>query len=193
MSIKRRLITGLTLISVSAAAFAAPENYKFDMEGQHAFIQFKISHLGYSTLLGEFTDFDGSFTVDPAAPENSKVSLVINPKSVDSNHKKRDKHLRGKEFLNSKEFPQASFKSTKVEVTDKTTAKVHGELSLMGTKKLIVLDMKQMGAGKDPWGGFRRGFTGTTTLTLADFGIDYDLGPAKTVDIFVSIEGIRQE
>mgnify|MGYP001826760935 FL=1 len=54
--------------------------------------------------------------------------------------------------------------------------------------------MTSIGNGPDPWGGYRRGFEGTTTLTLTDFGIDYDLGPASTeVELTLSVEGIRRE
>lgn len=183
------IVLGLSVASVQAA----PEKYKFDMEGQHAFIQFKIPHLGYSMLLGEFTDFDGSFTFDPEAPENSDVTATIKTESVHSNHGERDKHLRGDDFLSVEKNPTASFKSTKVEVTGKDEAKVYGDFTLNGVTKPITLHMKQLGHGKDPWGGYRRGFEGTAKLTLADFGIDYDLGPqAKVVEIYLSIEGVRQ-
>ena len=172
---------------------AAEERYKFDMKGAHAFIQFKIPHLGYSMLLGEFTDFDGEFTVDPAAPEKASVELEIETTSIHSNHGERDKHLRGSDFLSVKAFPKATFKSTKVEVIGDDTAKVHGDLTLHGVTKKIVMDMRHIGAGDDPWGGYRRGFEGTTSLTLADFGINYNLGSAsKIVEIYVSIEGVRQ-
>tara|TARA_B100000676_G_C18048193_1_gene829368 strand:+ start:1296 stop:1934 length:639 start_codon:yes stop_codon:yes gene_type:complete len=176
-----------------SSAFAAPETYKVDTQGQHAFIQFKIPHLGYSMLLGEFTKFDGSFTVDTENLADSKVDITIKTESLDSNHAQRDKHIRGGDMLNVSKFPEATFKSTKVEVTGDKTAKVHGDLTLHGVTKPITLDMTQIGAGDDPWGGYRMGFEGTTTFALADFGIDYDLGPAsKEVEIYVSIEGIKQ-
>lgn len=183
----------LLALALVSSAFAAPETYKFDMKGAHAFIQFKIPHLGYSMLLGEFTDFDGSFVVDPENLEASKVNVEIETKSIHSNHGERDKHLRGADFLDVAKFAKATFVSTKVVTTGEDTAEVHGDFSLNGVTKPIVLDMKHIGAGKDPWGGYRRGFEGTTSLTLADFGIDYDLGPAsKVVEIYVSIEGIRE-
>jgi polyisoprenoid-binding protein YceI len=57
----------------------------------------------------------------------------------------------------------------------------------------VQIDVEPVGQGPDPWGGYRMGFTGTTSLKLADYGIDYDLGPAsREVDLFFSIEGIRQ-
>jgi len=192
---KPTLIALLAILSIgfTSQSQATPETYIFDIKGAHAFIQFKIPHLGYSMLLGEFTKFDGTFTVDPDAPKNAKVQVTIDPASLESNHGERDKHLRGEDFLNVKKYPKAGFVSTKVEVTGEKTAKVHGDFTLKGVTKPIVLEMTQLGAGDDPWGGFRRGFEGTTTLKLADFGIDYDLGPAsKEVEIYMSIEGVRQ-
>ena len=66
-------------------------------------------------------------------------------------------------------------------------------MTLRGVTNPVSIQVRETGAGEDPWGGFRRGFLGTTELTLADYGIDYDLGPqAKTVELTLSIEGIRQ-
>ncbi|WP_016607199.1 YceI family protein, partial [Yersinia pestis] len=98
----------------SPAGSAVAADYKIDKEGQHAFIEFRIKHLGYSWLYGSFNDFDGSFTFDDKNPAADKVNVVINTNSVDTNHAERDKHLRGKSFLNVAKFPQATFESTEV-------------------------------------------------------------------------------
>ncbi len=59
--------------------------------------------------------------------------------------------------------------------------------------KEIVIDAETIGEGKDPWGGYRVGFSGTTTIALTDFAIKMDLGPAsKTVELNLHIEGIKQ-
>lgn len=73
-------------------------DYIVDKAGAHAFIQFKIKHLGYSWLLGRFNDFDGTFSYDKEQPEASKINIVIQTASIDSNHAERDKHLRGDDF-----------------------------------------------------------------------------------------------
>lgn len=88
--------------------------YKIDKEGQHAFVNFRIQHLGYSWLYGTFKDFDGTFTFDEKNPSADKVNVTINTNSVDTNHAERDKHLRSAEFLNVAKFPQATFTSTSV-------------------------------------------------------------------------------
>ncbi len=100
-----------TLLALSAAALfstslsASAAEYKIDKEGQHAFVKFRIQHLGYSWLYGTFKDFDGTFTFDEANPAADKVNVTINTNSLDTNHAERDKHLRSAEFLNTGEIP----------------------------------------------------------------------------------------
>ncbi|PLX59980.1 YceI family protein [Sedimenticola selenatireducens] len=190
---KHLLVSLLTIAGIALAAPVSAERYVIDTQKAHAFVQFKISHLGYSWVLGRFNEFEGSFNYDENNPSASTVSVTVNPASVDSNFAERDKHVRGKDFLKVDEFTTATFNSTGYEVTGENTALLKGDLTLRGITKPIVIDVTQIGAGKDPWGGYRRGFEGTTRLTLADFGIPMDLGPAsREVELFLSVEGIRQ-
>ncbi|SDR68931.1 Polyisoprenoid-binding protein YceI [Halopseudomonas xinjiangensis] len=180
-----------SLLALSGSLQAA--DYVIDKEGQHAFINFKISHLGYSWLYGRFNDFDGTFSWDADKPAESDVQVTIQTASVDSNHAERDKHLRSDDFLSVEEHPEATFKSTDVEMTGENTAKITGDLTLNGVTKPVVLDAKFLGEGKDPWGGYRAGFEGSTTLKLKDFDITKNLGPAsEEVELILSVEGVRQ-
>lgn len=181
------------IFSALAAASANAADYVIDDKGAHASINFKIKHLGYSWLTGRFDKFSGKFSYDEAKPEASKVSVTIDTASVNSNHGKRDKHLRGGDFLDVEMFPTATFVSKSVTPGADGKLTVVGDLTLHGETKEITIDTEKIGSGKDPWGGYRAGFAGTTTLKLADFGITYDLGPASThVDLELHVEGIRQ-
>ena len=183
------LVLGSALIGGQAVA----ADYAIDKQGQHAFVNFKISHLGYSWLYGTFKDFDGTFSFDAANPEASKVNVTLKTASVDTNHAERDKHIRSADFLNASKHATATFESTSVKSTGEGTADVTGNLTLNGVTKPVVIAAKFIGEGKDPWGGYRAGFEGTTTLTLKDFDICMDLGPAsQTVELIISVEGVRQ-
>ncbi|MEO1830361.1 MAG: YceI family protein [Pseudomonas sp.] len=190
----KKLIAATTLGSLMlAAGLAQAADYQIDKQGQHASINFKISHLGYSWVYGRFNDFDGTFSWDADKPEASAINVTVNTESVDTNHAERDKHIRGEDFLNVSESATATFTSTGVEVTGDNSAKVTGDLTLNGVTKPVVLDANFIGEGEDPWGGYRAGFDATTTLKLADFGIDYNLGPAsETVELILTVEGVRQ-
>jgi polyisoprenoid-binding protein YceI len=177
---------------VNAGSISAAE-YIIDTKGAHAFVQFRVQHLGFSWLYGRFDEFSGTFTYDENKPESASIKVDISTTSVDSNHAERDKHLRGDKFLDVEKFPKASFISKRVEVIDETHAKVYGDLSLKDVTKEVVLDVEKIGMGEDPWGGYRVGFQGSTTFRMKDFNILRDLGPmSQDVEMILSIEGIRQ-
>lgn len=181
--------SGLAMTS----AFAQAATYDIDNEGAHASINFKIQHLGYSWLTGRFNDFDGTFEYDKAAPAKSSINVTIDTTSIDSNHAERDKHLKGSDFLDVKKYPTATFKSTGFKSTGEGKGEITGDFTLHGVTKSITFPVERLGEGNDPWGGYRAGFTGATTLKLSDYDIDYNLGPASThVEIELHVEGKRQ-
>jgi len=181
-------------LSVSMSAQAA-ENYNFDIKGQHAFIQFKIKHLGYSWLLGSFKKFDGSFVYDEAKPSSNSVRAEIEVDSLDTNHAERNKHLRSGDFFDVATFPKASFVSTSYKDLGNGKGVMIGDFTLRGITKSIQLNVTQIGTGNDPWGGYRRGFEARTTLHLSDYNMlkSSMLGAvAENVELYMSIEGVRQ-
>jgi len=190
------VLTTSLLASSVLATFAASSvqaaDYKVDVKGAHAFVQFKIKHLGYSWLLGRFNTFDGGFSYDEKSPNNAKINIEIDTTSLDSNHAERDKHLKGKDFLDVSSFPEATFTSQSIKFSDDENAVVTGDFTLKGVTKTISFPVVKIGEGQDPWGGYRAGFSGTTSLKLTDYGISYNLGPASThVEMALHIEGGR--
>jgi len=188
----KTLIAASLLIVTTMTAQA--EQYDIDIKGQHAFIQFKVKHLGYSWLLGSFRTFNGHFSYDERKPVKNSVSVTIDTASLDTNHAERNKHLRSADFFDVARYPTATFTSTSYESTGKKTGILHGKLTLHGVNKDIAINIKQIGNGPDPWGGYRRGFEGHTTLHLSDYRMKKRgmLGAvAENVEIFLSIEGVR--
>lgn len=185
------LLSGLLLVTVPQV-HAAPVDYMVDVKGAHASINFKIQHLGYSWLTGRFNRFSGQYSYDADNLANSRIDMTIDTASVNSNHAERDKHLRSDDFLNVKKHPKATFKSTQIVGSD-SDMQVTGDFTLNGVTKPIVIQAKKIGEGKDPWGGYRNGFEGTTEFDLKDFNIKKELGPASaTVYLELHIEGIRK-
>ncbi|MBV1915323.1 MAG: YceI family protein [Pseudomonadales bacterium] len=176
-----------SILGASSGAIAAG----YTLDSTHSFVEFRIQHLGYSWLYGRFNTVKGNFLHDASKPEKNKINITIDAASIDSNHAERDKHLRGKDFLHVNRFPTATFKATSYSGTaDKGI--LTGKLTLHGVTRSIDIDVTKMGEGKDPWGGYRAGFSGTVVLKLADYGMTYDLGPASTtIEMRLGIEGIR--
>jgi polyisoprenoid-binding protein YceI len=186
-----KFFVAATTMALSAGLWAA--DYKIDTEGAHAFIEFKIKHLGYSWLVGRFNQFDGEFSYDEKNPSAASLNVTIDTTSIDSNHAERDKHLRGDNFLNVGKFPQAKFVSESFNDFGNGKAKLIGKLTLHGVTNTVAIDVNHIGQGKDPWGGYRSGFDGKTSIKLKDFGYDFDLGPASTeVELYLGVEGIQQ-
>ncbi|MDR7091423.1 YceI family protein [Cellvibrio fibrivorans] len=182
-------VSSIGVMSLPALA----DTYVIDTKGAHASINFAIKHLGYSVLTGRFDTFSGEFTYDPAKPEASTVNVSIDTGSVNSNHAERDKHLRSADFLNVEKFPKATFVSKKIVLDDKDEFDIVGDLTLNGVTKSITIEVEKVGEGKDPWGGYRAGFSGETTITLKDFNVKMDLGPAsQTVQLELEVEGIKK-
>jgi len=182
------LASCLSLAAMTAPVSAA--DYDIDTRGAHASINFKVKHLGYSWLTGRFNTFGGNFSYDANNVEQSKINVTIDTTSVDSNHAERDKHLRSDDFLDVTKFAQASFVSTKVEDLGNDKLKITGDFTLQGITKPLVIDAYKVGEGKDPWGGYRAGFSGTTKISMKDFGYKMDFGE---ILFDLHIEGIRKK
>ena len=190
---KSLLVSAISATMISLPAAAA--DYVIDTKGAHASINFAVKHLGYSWLTGRFDNFSGEFSYDPAKPEASSVSVTIDTTSVNSNHAERDKHLRSDDFLNVEKFPKATFVSKKIVLDgdDKDEFDIVGDLTLNGVTKSITIEVEKIGEGKDPWGGYRAGFSGETEIKMKDFNIKMDLGPAsQTVKLELEVEGVKK-
>ena len=186
------LFLSATLLSVSNVAISAPVNYAIDTPGMHASINFKVKHLGYSWLTGRFNNFSGDYVYDDENLANSKINVKIDTKSVSTNHAERDKHLRSDDFLNVDKYPESSFVSTSISGTNEDMF-IKGNFTLNGVTKPIVIKGSKVGEGKDPWGGYRSGFMGTTEFKMADYNISKDLGPASAnVYLELHIEGTKK-
>lgn len=181
------LASALLTTSVLTPAFAA--DYVIDTKGAHASINFQASHMGFSVLAGRFNDFSGNFSYDKDNISASKIKVVVDTSSFDSNHAKRDKHVRSDDFLDVSKFAEATFVSSKVEDKGEGKLAIIGSFTMHGITKPLTIDAVKVGEGDDPWGGYRAGFSGTATIAMADFGFKKDFGK---VDLILHIEGIRQ-
>ncbi|MDH5327381.1 MAG: YceI family protein [Gammaproteobacteria bacterium] len=176
-------VLGLLLAMVSANAFSAG----YTIDPAHTYPHFKISHLGFSTMLGRFNVSSGKLTMDRAKGTGS-VEIEVDVNSIDTGHAKRDKHLRSPDFFNVAEFPKMTFKSTKVNIKKDNSAVVKGNLTLMGITKPITLNVKSINCGVHPFSKKDVcGFDATGSFKRSDFGMKYGL-PAIGDDVTLIIE-----
>lgn len=183
----------LVLAAVLAPSVAQAATFEIDPD--HAFAVFRAKHLGIGVTYGRFDDVRGSFELNDGNPSASSVKIEIDPASVNSGVAKRDGHLKGPDFLHSKQFREFSFVSRKVKRLGKDRYEVEGTLTLRGVEKPLTVVVESTGEGKDPWGGYRAGFQTAFDLKRSEFGMTYGLSNnlvGDTIHIEFAVEGIRK-
>lgn len=202
-----RLTILFACLFVSACAFTAdqtPEALRslpagqYQLEKPHASLTFGVTHLGLSRYTLRFADFDASLDFDPANPAASRVSAIINPLSVRSDHPTDagwDGRI-GSDILQGGRFPQVTFTSTSVETTGPYSGRVTGDLTLMGVTKPVTLDVTYNGsmASAALYGGRAAvGFSATARFKRSDFGSTrYAEFVGDEVDVRIEAEFTRR-
>lgn len=183
----------LPALLLASPAFAA-DDYAIDPD--HSMVQFRVKHLGISYTLGRFNAPTGKMHIDEANPTKSSIEVSVKVADVDTNNAKRDAHIKGPDFFNGKMFPKISFKSTSVKKTADNEFEVKGDLTLHGVTKTVTVKAEKVGAGKDPWGGYRAGYYLKLTIKRSDYKMNFMQGPSAIGDeikLEISIEGIRSK
>lgn len=182
------------LIVVLAQAAAAKETYKFDSSGST--IGFSV-HQFLGTTHGKFTNFSGRIEVDREHPENSSVTAQIDVRSIDTQIRKRDDHLRSAEFFNVGKFPWITFKSRSVKRSGPQSGDILGDLTMHGVTKPITLHVKLLTPLTDT--AHTRWSVTTDPITRRDFSLMFTpaaesiSGISQTVAINIEIEAKRAE
>jgi len=144
----------------------------YRLDPQHATILFKVDHLGFSRLTGRFDRFDASLEFDPQQPQAATLVVVIDPASIDLNLPAFEQDLRGADWLDVEQYPEARFKSRKIEVTGQNTGVVSGDLTLHGVTAPVTLDVTFNGGGNDLLSGvYRLGFAAQGSVLRSNFGL----------------------
>ena len=123
-----------------------------------------------SKVHGKFQDFAINLDLDEEHPEAATVEALVKTASFNTRDVLRDAHLRSPDFFKSDEYPEMVFKSTRVERTGKTKAKLHGDLTIRDVTKPVVLDVTYLGSSKSPWGTTNAGFEASTKINREDWG-----------------------
>ena len=128
-----------------------------------------------------------------ASDNKSSLNVVIKAASIDTNHDKRDDHLRSPDFFNAKQFPTISFSSALDVRKVKGKDVIDGELTMLGVSKPVRLQVEKGNEGKDPWGLYRVGYIATTTVKRSDFGMNFmQEGIGDDIQVVISIEAVKQ-
>ncbi|ACI51938.1 YceI family protein [Gluconacetobacter diazotrophicus PA1 5] len=169
------VLLAVTAGAVSAQTPAKPADVQggtYQVEPSHTQVGFSLLHFGFTYYSGLFSNVSGTLTLDPKAPSGSALNVTIPVASVQTTSGKLDEELKGAEWFDAAQFPNATFTSTKVIPTGKDRATVTGNLTIHGITKPETLKVRFIGAGVNPMDKkYTVGFEATGTVNRSDFGV----------------------
>lgn len=145
----------------------------WQIDPAHSNVEFAVKHLMMATVRGRFSDVSGTVTTD-GTPEGSHVAVRIAAGSIDTRQPQRDQHLMSADFLDVAAYPDITFVSTKITPDGEDEFTMRGDLTIRGTTRPVTLQVTREGAGKDPWGNERAGFSATGKIDRREFGLTYN-------------------
>ena len=161
----------------------------YNLDPVHGKITWSLSHLGFSTYTGQFSHVTGTLSLDPAHVDQSKLNVTIDVSSVGSFNSTLDTELKGDKFLKVGTFPTATYTSTRVEPTGPKTATVHGDLTMLGVTKPVILKVTFNRAGTNPLANaYEVGFDGHAVFNRSQFGVSAYL-PYVGDQVSLDLEG----
>lgn len=168
------------------------ETGTWTLDKAHTKIGFVAKHLMVSKVRGHFENFDAK--VDVANDlSDSRIEVSLDAASITTGANDRDEHLRSADFLDAENHPNLTFVSTDIS-RDGDIWKVTGDLTIRGETRPVTLDAVYEGAATDPWGNEHIGFSASTTMTRADWGLTWNApleggGWLVSKDVTIEIEG----
>ncbi|VFU09432.1 YceI family protein [Methylocella tundrae] len=174
---------------------AAVQPGAYAVDPIHTRVLFSVSHMGFTTWYGEFTNVTGTLDLDPKAPAKSAVEIHIPTNTVSTSNAKLDGELKGDQWFDAAKFPDITFKSVKVVETGKGTGKLTGDLTFHGVTKPVTLAVTFNDAGVNPLNKkYTAGFNATGSIKRSDFGVKTYLPLiGDEVDLIISAGFERQE
>ncbi|MDA1369948.1 MAG: YceI family protein [Proteobacteria bacterium] len=146
---------------------------QYTLDPDHATVLWKLNHLGFSTFIGRFNDIAASLDFDPENIENSSLEVVINTAGLDINNPEFEEELRGDNWFDVENFPQAVYRTTSfVESTGENSFVFAGDLTLLGTTAPVNINVNFHGGGRNFLTRSNTlGFSANATFLRSEFGM----------------------
>jgi len=146
----------------------------WQIDTAHTEIEFSARHLMISNVKGRFSKPSGSVSYDPGQPDSLQLDVTIPVATVDTRNEQRDAHLRSADFFDAEHHPAMTFRGARIKGDIAGRFKLIGDLTIRGNTREVTLDVTSEGAGADPWGNDRLGFSATAKINRRDFGLTYN-------------------
>ena len=186
---KKTLIAAAFATFFAGQAMAAPQTYVVD--STHTFPRFSYSHMGLSKQILRFDKTTGTVVFDKEAKE-AQVDVTIDMTSVSTGFDVFNDHIQGEDFLDTAQFPTATFKSTKVVFEGDEPVSIEGDLTIKGITKPVTLTVTSFFSGPHPM--LKKdaiGANATTTIVRSEFNAGkFAPGVSDEVELDIALEAI---
>jgi polyisoprenoid-binding protein YceI len=185
----RPLLFALLLATAMPAAGAS-----WRLDPVHCQVLFFVDHLGFSRQVGRFPGVSGTIDFDPDDWTAGRVDVEIAIGSLWLGDAGWERKMLSDDFFDAKAHPVARFVGERMEATGDSTARLHGNLSLLGVTRPVVLDVQRNRIGRNSF-NFKQtaGFSARTTIRRSDFGMTrLKAAVGDEVEIVIEIEAIRE-
>lgn len=174
-----------------------PETWQID--SAHSGIHFSVRHLVISKVRGQFSRWSGALSVPDGDFSKATVDVTIDTSSIETGVADRDAHLKSADFFDVEVYPEATFRSRRVEPQGGDSYRLVGDLTLHGVTREVVLEVDSAGQTQDPWGNLRAGFAAKIALDRKEFGLTWNQAleaggvmVGDKVEIEIEIEAVRE-
>lgn len=172
----RRKTTAAALAVTLFLALPLPASAEtWTLDPAHTIVNFRVRYMMISWVRGVFGKVKGEAAYVPGRPATARVAVEIEAASIDTQHERRDTHLKSADFIDVEKHPAIAFKSKGVRNARAEGFDLVGDLTIRGVTKEVVLKVEDVsGVTKDPRGRERVGATATTRINRHDFGASYN-------------------
>lgn len=187
------------LAGILATTPANAQSARYEIDPEHFSVGFLVDHIGYAKVLGLFRTARGSYQFDEKTGALTDVRIEVETASVFTNHRKRDDHLKGPDFLNSGEFPKMVFTASQAERKGERDFIVKGQLDLIGKTRPVTLALHWNKSSAYELANFNKpyvmGVSGRGSFKRSEFGMMYAVENkwvGDEIELMVEFEARRQ-
>lgn len=176
---RRAALAAMACGVLFAATSAGAQPARYEIDPNHLSIGFLVDHVGYAKVLGMFRTARGSYAFDEARGALSDVRIEVETASVFTNHRRRDEHLKGADFLNSAEHPRMVFTAASARRVGDRSFEIAGQLELLGRTQPLTLQATWNKSAPSPVEGtplsrpYVMGVSARGSFRRSAFGMDY--------------------
>ena len=193
------VVTDGSEVSTAGTFADAPDlpSGTYAIDASHSRAEFRIRHLGISTVTGRFDGVDGTITVGDGLG-SMQATAVIDASTISTGNDDRDGHLRSADFFDVEQYPEITFTSTELRAGEGGEFTLVGDLTMHGVTRPVELEAEYIGSSM--MGDTQKiGLTASGEIDRQDWGLTWsqtneagELVVADEVELTIEVEADRQ-